>query len=202
LALLLPACAPLAGAGHAPAGMPELGSQDPAVQAVENGASHKVSSTVANVHGYGAVPILRKALLWDGNGEDEVYGLGIEAHRYVADGFAFGMGLDASLWQQVQHDVFSLEVRGSMRWYPFTEGPVFLDLFGGWLQATEPVPTGGTVWNMVFGFGPGLDVKVGPGQSLLLGCLFHHTSNALGRENDRNPSQDEARFWVGYAWNF
>jgi hypothetical protein len=31
---------------------------------------------------------------------------------------------------------------------------------------------------------------------------YHHVSNALGRENDRNPSQNEAQLWVGFALRF
>src|SRR5262249_31493728 len=107
LSLLLPACS-LPGSCQRVVGPDQglsgqdlmLQPQDPSPPAaVKNGASHAVSSTVANVHGYGAVPILRKSLFWDGNGEDDVYGVGIEAHRYVTNGFAFGMSLDTSLWK-------------------------------------------------------------------------------------------------------
>lgn len=44
-----------------------------------------------------------------------------------------------------------------------------------------------------FGFGGGVDLPVGAGTSLLLGATYHHISNALGRENERNPSQNEAQ---------
>jgi hypothetical protein len=38
--------------------------------------------------------------------------------------------------------------------------------------------------------------------SFLIGAHYHHLSNALGRENLRNPSQNEVRAWVGFIWNF
>ena len=45
-----------------------------------------------------------------------------------------------------------------------------------------------------------VDLPVGDKSSLIVGCTYHHISNALGRMNDRNPSQNEARFFVGFAW--
>jgi len=47
-----------------------------------------------------------------------------------------------------------------------------------------------------------MEIPWGEGSSLLLGATYHHISNALGHDNPRNPSQNEARLWVGYAWNF
>ena len=38
--------------------------------------------------------------------------------------------------------------------------------------------------------------------NLVTGVDYHHISNALGRDNERNPSQNEARLWIGLEWIF
>jgi hypothetical protein len=45
-------------------------------------------------------------------------------------------------------------------------------------------------------------VPVSPNLDFQSGLTYHHVSNALGRENDRNPSQNEAQLWVGFALRF
>ena len=89
-----------------------------------------------------------------------------------------------------------------VRWFPRADGAFFWDLGGGYQQSTDPTPTGGTEWNFTFGFGPGVDIPIASQRSILIGSTYHHTSNALGHANLRNPSQNEMRLWVGFAWNF
>lgn len=156
--------------------------------------------TFVQTRAYYGVPILQKSFFWDGNGEDDDAGLGLQAAHFVADDIAIGAGLNLGNWFLSGRDAQSAELEAFLRAYPFRGGPLFFDLHGGYQQSTDPVPRGGTEWNFSFGFGPGVDIPIGDDCSLLLGCSYHHISNALGRRNDRNPSQNEARFWLGFAW--
>ncbi|MBL9076713.1 MAG: outer membrane beta-barrel protein [Planctomycetes bacterium] len=170
-----------------------------------NAAGHRgvdrgVGATFAQARGYYGVPILQKSLLWDGNGEDDDAGLGVHVGHFAADDLAIGAGLNLGTWFYPGGNATSGELEGLLRWYPVHDLPLFLDLHGGYQHATEPTPRGGTDWNFSFGFGPGIDLPVGDGCSLELGTTYHHISNALGRQNDRNPSQNEARLWLGVAW--
>lgn len=166
------------------------------------GLDHKHGANAAMVRAFYGVPILQKSLFWDGNGEVDDYGAGVAAFRFVSDGVMLGMGVNGSVWMEPGHDVYAAEWEGLLRYYPAAEGMFFVDLGGGWVQGTEAVPTGGTDWNMSFQLGPGYEIPVSKGASVLLGACYHHTSNALGPQNDRNPSQNEIRFWVGWAFNF
>ena len=178
-----------------------VGPSPRAAHAIPHDGIHRTAGeTFLQTRAYYGVPILQKSLLWDGNGEDDDAGIGVHVENFVADGLALGAGLDAGNWFQSGTDAQSGEIEGLLRWYPLADVPVFWDMHGGYQLATEPVPTGGTDWNFTFGFGPGVDVAIDDGCSLLFGCTYHHTSNALGRDNDRNPSQNEARFWIGFAW--
>lgn len=147
------------------------------------------------------MPILQKSLFWDGNGEVDDYGAGVAAFRFVSDGVMLGMGVNGSVWMEPGHDV-RRRVGRPAAVLPGRRRDVFVDLGGGWVQGTEAVPTGGTDWNMSFQLGSGYEIPVSKGASVLLGACYHHTSNALGPQNDRNPSQNEIRFWVGWAFNF
>jgi hypothetical protein len=173
---------------------------DHPLDSLENGLQHRAGDNAAVARAFYGVPILQKSLLWDGNGQDDNYGLGLHLFRFVNDGLALGMGLNGAVWMQT-HDVYSGEWEALMRWYP-GNGAFFWDFGGGYLHGTAPVPTGGTDWNFTFHFGPGVDIPVGRESSVLIGATYHHTSNALGRMNERNPSQNDMRLWVGFAWNF
>lgn len=170
----------------------------------KQGASRDARSTVAVVRGHYGVPILQKALFWDGNGEVDDFGLGGQLLAFLCDRFAIGAGLNGTVYKTPGQDEFGAEFEGIARVFPFDlEGTSpFLDFTAGWMQTTGRVPPGGTEWNFTFSFGPGLDIPIGPGTSLQLAAIFHHMSNALGRQNDRNPSQNEGRFWAGVAWSF
>lgn len=148
------------------------------------------------------IPILQKAIFWDGNGEVSDNGLSLQYHRYVADRVALGLGTTAAAWWTGGRDVYSAEIEGLLRIHPVRDWPVFLDGSAGFQQANHRIPPGGTHWNFSFAFGGGFEVPIDRGVSLLTGVHFHHISNALGRENPRNPSQNEARLWIGFAWEF
>jgi lipid A 3-O-deacylase PagL len=188
------------------AGVP-VTAQEPAQQAAaapepSSGASHENGKNMMIARGHYSVPVLGKSIYWDGNGEDDNYGLGLYAFRFVNDGVAIGIGSNASVWMQSGRDAFNLEGEVLLRWYPFDQPRFYIDITGGGSYATKGIPTGGTQGNWTFGWGVGYDFPVGKQSSLMVGGLFHHTSNALGRDNDRNPSQNEGRFYIGYAWNF
>ena len=121
----------------------------------------------------------------------------------VTPRFAGGIiGTTAAAWWTGGRDVYSAELEGLLRIHPVTGWPVFLDGSGGYQLANDQIPPGGTVWNFTFSFGAGIEVPIDRGVSLLTGVQYHHISNALGRESPRNPSQNEARLWVGFAWEF
>jgi hypothetical protein len=166
------------------------------------GASHENGENMMIVRGHYGVPILQKAIYWDGNGEDDNYGLGLYAFRFVNDGVAIGIGSNLGVWKTIGADAYSMEFETLLRWYPWDEPRFYVDVTGGFIYATKGIPSGGTQANWSFSWGVGYDIPIGLQSSLMVGMLFHHISNALGRENERNPSQNEARFYLGYAWNF
>lgn len=172
----------------------------PAGMSRRTGISRRLGDTFVQGRAYYGVPILQKSLFWDGNGEDDDAGLSAHVAHFVGDDVAIGGGLNLGNWFQSGADAQSAEIEGLLRAFPFHGAPLFVDLHGGFQLATDPVPTGGTDWNFSFGFGPGIDLPIAPDCSLLAGCTYHHLSNALGPRNDRNPSQNEARFWFGFAW--
>ena len=148
------------------------------------------------------IPILQKSFYWDGNGEVDDTGLGLHWGRFVSDHAALGLGTNLTNWWTGGRDVQSAELEGLVRVYPKKDWPVFVSATAGFQLANDQIPPGGTVWNYTFGFGAGLDVPIAPGMSALFGVDYHHISNALGRDNPRNPSQNEARLWVGFGWTF
>lgn len=154
----------------------------------------------SRVH-YG-IPILQKSLYWDGNGEVDDAGLGLHWGRFVSDLAALGLGTNLTNWWTGGRDVQSAELEGLVRVYLKEDWPVFVSGTAGFQFANDQIPPGGTVWNYTFSFGAGLDVPIVAGMSALFGVDYHHISNALGRDNPRNPSQNEARLWVGFGWTF
>lgn len=172
----------------------------PAAALPHEGISRAYGDTFVQGRVHYGVPILQKSFFWDGNGEDDDAGVGVHVLHFVGDDVAIGAGFNFGNWFQSGRDEQSGEIEGALRAYPFRDLPLFVDLHGGYQLATGPVPTGGTDWNFSFGFGPGVDIAVAENCSLMVGCTYHHISNALGRMNDRNPSQNEARCWLGFAW--
>lgn len=148
------------------------------------------------------IPILQRSLFWDGNGEVDDTGVGLQWGHFIAEDVALGVSGNATNWWTPGPDVQSVEIEGLLRCYPVHDWPLFVSGTSGYQLADHAIPPGGTVWNFSFGFGAGVDLPIAPGTSAQLGVDYHHVSNALGHESPRNPSQNEARLWVGCAWTF
>jgi len=167
------------------------------------GVHRETGANTIEANAYYGVPILQKSFFWDGNGEVDNAGIGVHLSHYVADNLAFGLGTNYATWFTPGHDVYSGEVEAVVRGYPLGDSsPFFLDGNTGFQYASDLIPPGGTYWNFSFGFGGGVDLPLESGMSMLIGAHYHHISNALGRDNPRNPSQNEVRLWVGVIWNF
>lgn len=166
------------------------------------GVRHDAGSSFAEVRAHHGIPILQRSFFWDGNGEVDDSGIGFHAGSCLTDHVALGVGSNLASWWTSGRDVYSIEAEGLLRAHPFDTLPVFVDGTAGYQLANDQIPPGGTVWNFTFGFGGGLEVPLAAGTSMLAGLNYHHISNALGRDNDRNPSQNEARLWLGLEWSF
>lgn len=182
----------------------ECAVQPEALASEPLGTSGDAGSTQFLVRGHYGIPILGKSLFWDGNGSDDDFGVGGYAYHYLVDGIALGAGLTATAFKTPGADVYGIEFEAVSRFDIAQLGTsrVFWDWTAGWLQSTDGIPPGGTEWNMTFSFGPGIDIPLDAGQSLQISTAYHHKSNALGSQHDRNPSQNEVRAWVGLAWQF
>ncbi len=166
------------------------------------GLSHRPGDQFITTRVYHGIPVLQKSFFWDGNGEVEDSGVGVHWGHFLDEQAALGLGTNFSNWWASGRDVQSAEIEGTLRFYPIRDWPLFVDGNGGFQLANDQIPPGGTVWNFSFGFGTGFELPLYPGTSGLLGVNYHHISNALGRENERNPSQNEVRFWIGLGWTF
>ncbi|MCA8951796.1 MAG: hypothetical protein KDE27_19965 [Planctomycetes bacterium] len=154
------------------------------------------------VSAFAGIPILQKSFFWDGNGEDDTAGAKLRYLWHATDDLAIGAGLTGVGFFRGGRDGLAGEIEAVGRYF-FYRGDslgVYWDLTGGWLQANDQVPVGGTEWNMTFSFGPGLQVPIEDRLDLITGVTYHHVSNALGRQNDRNPSQNEAQLWLGLSF--
>lgn len=174
----------------------------PAAAHGKPGIDRAAGAEFVTVRAHHGVPILQKSFFWDGNGEVDNTGIGAHWGRFLDEHIALGAGSNLATWWTSGRDVHSAEFEGLIRIYPKHEWPIYLSGTGGYQLADEQVPPGGTVWNFSFSFGAGVDVPITAGTSALFAVDYHHISNALGRENPRNPSQNEARFWVGLGWSF
>ena len=122
----------------------------------------------------------------------------------MTDPLAIGVGLTGSTFFLGGPDAYAAEAEAVGKWYAWRESDwrAFVDLTGGWMQATRAVPKGGTEWNFSFSFGFGSEIDLSDDWSLLLGFTYHHISNALGHENVRNPSQNEGQFSLGAVYRY
>lgn len=159
-------------------------------------------SNIAEARAFYGIPILQKSFFWDGNAETDDAGGAFHVAHFLANDAAIGLGLVPANWFVSGADVQSLELSMLIRLYPFPDWPLFFDGGGGFQEANGEIPPGGTFWNFTFNFGAGLDFPVTDSTSVMFGVQYHHISNALGRQNDRNPSQNEARVWLGFCWDF
>jgi hypothetical protein len=155
---------------------------------------------------YYGIPILQKSFYWDGNGEVDAAGIKLRELWHASDSFAIGSGVTASNWFLGGDDAQAVEFEAVGRMIVHRAADEssawFFELTGGYQYATDPVPDGGTVWNWTFSFGPGVLVPISEHFDFEGGVTYHHVSNALGRDNDRNPSQNEAQVWMGFALRF
>lgn len=177
-------------------------SAPPRISTIPAGMERRAGTDFAAARVHYGIPILQKSFFWDGNGEVDDTGIGLHWGHFVDDHVALGLGTNLVQWWTSGRDVQSAELEGLIRIYPKQDWPVFVSGGGGFQLANDQIPPGGTVWNFTFGFGAGLDVPIAAGTSALFGVDYHHISNALGRDNPRNPSQNEARIWLGFGWTF
>ncbi len=182
-------------------------SQSPRVPAQAAAAAARLpheGDRVLDLRAYYGLPILQKSFFWDGNGEVDQFGLRARHLWYESDSVALGCGLSVMNFLLGGSDVQAAEVDAIGHFHVYTgEGfAVFVETTGGFLQATDAIPPGGTEWNFTFSGGSGVDVPVGDGVDLVTGATYHHISNALGHQNPRNPSQNEADLWIGVAFRF
>jgi len=146
-------------------------------------------------------PIVGRALWWIGEGDVPNYGVSLQNYFFLQDRVALGLGVNRIEFQPPGKDFGGWEFELRLRYY-FLEiegAGVFFDFNGGWMGAEHSMPPEGTRANYTFSFGPGLDVPLGSGISLLGGCELHHWSNARGtgeRAVD-NPAQNEFFPWLG-----
>ena len=166
------------------------------------GIDRREGADFVSARAFYGIPILQKSFFWDGNGEVDDSGIGLHWGHFVSDHTALGLGTNLTNWWTGGRDVQSVELEGTIRIYPKQDWPLFVGGNGGYQLANDQIPPGGTLWNFSFGFGAGLDIPIAAGTSALIGADYHHISNALGRDNPRNPSQNEARLWFGFGWTF
>lgn len=166
----------------------------------------QVGDDSVDVRVFYGVPLLQKSFFWDGNGEIDVAGLQVRRMWQVDEDWALGVGATGANWFFGGADVQSLEVEGVARRMLYrSEGDtcgVFVEGGGGYQQARSAIPPEGTEWNFTFHFGTGVQVPVGEAVDLMTGLSYHHISNALGRDNPRNPSQNDVRLWIGLSFRF
>lgn len=167
------------------------------------GIHHKGERMAAvDIHG-SAWPILGHAIAWEGEEGHEYIGAGLWNHWFTSDRIALGAGLFYNNYQIDGDKVSAVECVANYRQYLFEHNDTyayFWDFFGGFQYAEAPVPRSGTPLEYTFGFGPGMEIKLGEKPRLLVGAQFHHQSNALGREADNNPSQNDLRVWIAFGW--
>jgi len=142
-------------------------------------------------------------LAWNSAGEAETLNATVADRWFLSDRVSLGLGVTGSNFRQEGENVLGGEIQGLLRWH-FAEWKAtsfFWDLDGGGLITTEKVPPESTSRNYTFDFGPGVEVPLDGGFSLLFGVQFHHLSNARGREDESNESQNEIRYGIELAWS-
>jgi Lipid A 3-O-deacylase (PagL) len=166
----------------------------------EGGLHREGERTVSARAAWGS-PIVGKALAWNGLGDVPNYGMGVQSHWFQNDRLAIGAGMNLINFKPKGENVTGGELEARARYF-FAESEdvgLFWDFMGGFMRTESQIPPGGTRGNFTFAFGPGIEMPLGDGDSVLLGVEFHHMSNALGRDSSRNPSQNEFLFWLSYT---
>lgn len=178
--------------------------REPGPALPHGGISHRFGDTFLQARTYYGVPILQKSFFWDGNGETDEAGVKARHLWFLSDRIALGGGLTASVWFPSGHDILAGELEAVGRWYFFRGESlgVFVEGATGYVHSTDPIPPKGTEWNFTFSFGPGVDVPIAKNFDLIGATIYHHISNALGRQSPQNPSQNEVQILLGVAWRF
>lgn len=158
--------------------------------------------TTFAMHAFHGVPVLQRSFFWDGNGEVDDSGVALQLHKHLSRDVAVGVGANFATWWDSGSNIHSAETEARFRLYPFADWPLFFDGSGGFQLADKQIPEGGTVWNFTFSFGPGFELPLAQRTRFQIGSYYHHISNALGRTSERNPSQNEVRFWLGLSFVF
>jgi len=168
------------------------------------GGIHRKGEKMWSARAHIGAPIKGKSLAW--NGEDNVdnWGAGVWNHWFVRDRIALGAGVSGVMYKPGSREVLGVELEGNFRWYfwEVKKTGFFWDFYGGVLFTENPIPPRGTSTNFSFAFGPGVEFPLGKKLRGFVGAQYHHISNALGRESDMNPAQNEIRGWfsIGRTW--
>jgi hypothetical protein len=96
----------------------------------------------------------------------------------------YGFGLSPLVWR------WNFEPRGRVAPY--------VELTGGGLWTTEPIPAGTTSANFTAHGGGGVRFFVRPRQALVINYWFHHISN--GNRLERNPGVNSHVVQVGFSY--
>jgi len=163
---------------------------------------HRKGDTMWEIRGGTGIPLFGKSLAWDGEYDAESYTLTAGHKWLVSDRIALGAQASGTRWQLPGRHRYGVELLGTCRWFfaelnELEKMGFFFDINGGAVVTNGPFPPLGTPFNFTFEFGPGVEIPINNSTSCIFGIQYHHVSNALGSGNDRNPSQNEVRVWVG-----
>lgn len=165
------------------------------------GGLHKEGERMACGRIFWSEPITGHALLWHGVGDDPNEGFSLQNYWFKNDRLALGVGFTGVQFHIPGDRILGGEIEARLRYYYTEYGKLglFADLNGGFQHTQSEIPPMGLPNNGTFGFGPGLEYRIGENQSIQLGAEFHHMSNAHGKDKDVNPAQNELMMWVGFA---
>ena len=169
-----------------------------------HGGMHRKGERMASVRLHGSpLPLEGRTIAWHGERSHKYIGAGLWNHWFTSDRVALGAGVSYNNYRLPGDYVSAIEFEGNYRHYLFEHQgrfAYFWDFYGGAQYADEPVPDGATQFEYPFGFGPGMEGKLGENSRVLVGALFHHQSNARGRAAEENPSQNDLRLWLSIGW--
>ena len=168
------------------------------------GGIHRKGEKMWSVRAHAAIPIKGKSLAWLGEDDVANYGVGAWNHWFVRDRIALGGGVSGVVYKPGKREVVGVELESNFRWYfwELKQTGFFWDFHAGVLFTENPIPPAGTTTTFSFAFGPGVEFPLGKKLRGFVGAQYHHISNALGRDSDMNPAQNEIRAWlsIGSTW--
>jgi len=168
-----------------------------------NGGVHRKGERMAIVRVIGSPwPLHGHAIAWEGESDDEYVGAGIGNYWFIRDRAAIGVLLSGANYQYSGENILAVELEFAYRWYVLEheEYAYFWDAGFGAQWAESEVPKTATQYEYTFSFGPGMEIPILENSKIMVGFQFHHQSNALGRQSDENPSQNEFRLWAAWGW--